>query len=165
MTCQNSGPNHAHFPVGWHLTILDLLPGGQDLRHGSALVVFPLSFIPVLIKGSYAYCISVKVMTLIGIQCGKGHGIENEKASCDRGHSAWERYESLSRCQHFHPTEGWRSMAFHSQVRAGSGVSRALWFSSDAACGLLGEISEIEKVKDMGLFTKSSGDGCHCWFF
>lgn len=85
MTCQNSGPNHAHFPVGWHLTSLDLLPGGQDLRHGSALVVFPLSFIPVLIKGSYAYCISVKVMTLIGIQCGKGHGIENEKASCDRG--------------------------------------------------------------------------------
>lgn len=71
---------------------------------------------------TYAYCISVKVTTLNGMKGGKVHGIENEKAHAVSNHSTWERHESLSRCQPFHPTEDWRWMSFHSQVGAGSGV-------------------------------------------
>lgn len=122
-----SGPKRAHFPVGCHLPVWCPLPGGQGLRQHPKLVVFPLSCIPVLIKvggggGCVAYCISVKVMTLIGISGGKVQGIEDEKASCEQSPSARERREPLSRCQPFHPTEDGRLMSFHSQVRAGSGV-------------------------------------------
>lgn len=72
-----------------------------------------------------------------------------------------ERHESLSRCQPFHPTEDQRWMPFHSQVRAGSVCSRALWFSCDEACDLWGEISEIKKVKNMVSISQGVSGDCH----
>lgn len=64
--------------------------------------------------GDYAYCISVKVMTLIGIKGVTAHGIENKKASCEQSHSAWERCEPLSRSQPVHLPEDQGWMSFHS---------------------------------------------------
>lgn len=142
---------------------LSPLSGGQELRHCSELVVFSLSY-QFWSKegiGAYAYCISVKVMTLIGIKGGKVHGTEYEKTPCEQSHSAWERYESLSRCQPFHPTEDQRWMLFHSQVRAGIVCTRARWFSCDEACDLWGEISEIKKVKNMDSIFKGVSGDCH----
>ena len=111
--------------------------------------------------GGYAYCISVKVMTLIGIKGGNVHGIENEKASCEQSHSAWERCESLSRSQPVHLPEDQGWMSFHSQVRARNVCSRVLWFSSDEDCDLLGEISRRWRMKNMGSLSQGSSGGCH----
>lgn len=52
--CWSSGPKQAHFPLGRMSShCLGPLSGGQDLRYSSTSAVFPLSFIPVLIKGGH----------------------------------------------------------------------------------------------------------------
>lgn len=52
--CWSSGPKQAHLPMGQMSShCLGPLSGGQDLRYRSTSTVFPLTFVPALIKGEH----------------------------------------------------------------------------------------------------------------
>lgn len=152
------------FPSGMASHHLSPVPGGQDLRHCSELVVFSLSFIPALIKeGLWWLC-------LLHFSYGDDFDWNQRwESSLDRKWKGnlWAKPFCLReawifiQCQPFHPTEDQRWMPFHSQVRAGSACSRALWFSCDEARDLWGEISEIKKVKNMVSISQGVSDDCH----